>query len=176
MSDTVLTQTQLENIFQSWTSTVLNTTDPSAVRISWPQDGAPVWGIDDDVCFIAVTPIDTVYSHQVQTDYSEYDANNANVNLTYSAGIRVGWTLYGPNAYDRAGVLWSQLFSNDAKDTFASSNLALILDVPQPIRTPELFNGQWFNRATLYANFNELVIRNSTVPYLQTPDVQVIEG
>lgn len=176
MTDTILLQTQLENIFQSLTSGFLNTTDPSVVRINWPQDGAPAFGIADDVCFISLTPIDTPYSHQVQTDYTELDIDNANSNLTYNAGIRVGWTLYGPSSFDNAALIWSQLFTDSTKDTLASNNLALVTDVSQPVRTPELFNGQWFNRASLQGTFNELVIRASSVPYLQTADIQIEEG
>lgn len=176
MTDTILLQNQLENIFQSLTSGFLGTSDPSAVRINWPQDGAPSFGIAEDVCFISVTPIDTSYAHQVQTDYSELDTDNANVNLTYSAGIRVGWVLYGPSSFDDAALIWSKLFAISTKDTLAKNNLAMVTDVSQPIRTPELFNSQWFNRASLYANFNELVIRRSSVPYLNTANVQVEEG
>lgn len=176
MTDTVLLQNQLEDIFQSLTSTFLGTNHPSAVRINWPQDGAPSFGVKEDVCFISVTPVDTSYAHQVQTDYSQLDTDNANANLTYNAGIRVGWVLYGPSSFDNAALIWSQLFAESTKDTLASNNLALVTDVSQPIRTPELFNGQWFNRASLNATFNELVIRVSSVPYLQTADIQIKEG
>lgn len=175
MADTFLTQEQLENIFQSLTSQFLGITDPSAVRISWPTDGAPSWSITDDVCFVAVTPSDNSYTRQLQTDYTELDANNANANLTYTAGVRVGWTLYGPSASDRADLIRASLFFASTTSALISNNLALITDVPMPIRQPELFNGEWWNRATLYANFNELVIRQSTVPYIQTANVQVLQ-
>lgn len=171
MADTVLTQVQLENIFQSLTSQILGTSDPSAVRISWPTDGAPSWKITDDVCFLAVTPTDDAYTRQLQTDYSPLDDNNANSNLTYTAVVRVAWTLYGPNASDRSDLLRASLFMDSTRSTLISNNLALVTDVPMPIRSPELFNSEWWNRATLYANFNELVIRQSTIPYLQTANV-----
>lgn len=173
MSDTVLTQTQLENLFQSLTSTILNTTDPSVVRISWPTDGSPSWSINQDICFVQVTPVDNGYNQQMMTDYSVLDANTANANLTYTAGVRVSWTLYGPSASDNADVIRYSLFTDSTTSTLMASNVALVTDVPMPIRSPELFNGEWWNRASLYANFNELVIRTSTVPVLQTADVQV---
>lgn len=176
MADTYLTQTQLEDFFQSLTSTILNTTDPSAVRITWPTDGAPSWSITEDVCFLKVTPADNPYSHQFHKDYTELDANNATENLTYTNGIRVMWVLYGPNSSDNADLIRSQLNVSSTTQTLAASNLALVTDIPVPVRQPELFDGQWWPRASFYANFNELVIRQSTVPYLQSANVQVEES
>jgi len=176
MADTVLTIAQIENIFQSLTSSLLGTTDPSVVRINWIPDGAPSWSISQDICFISITPTDNTYTRQLQTDYTELDANNANSNLTYTMGIRVAWTLYGPNAADNVDVIRSGLFLDSTLSTLSANNIALVTDVPVAIRTPELFNGQWFNRASLYANFNELVIRQSSIAYLQTANVQVEEG
>ncbi|WP_206923025.1 phage neck terminator protein [Alicyclobacillus suci] len=173
MADTVLTQVQLEDIFQSLTSQLLGTTDPSAVRITWPKDGAPSWSIDDDVCFVSVTPSDNSYTRQLQTDYSPLDQESLNSTLAYTAGVRVSWTLYGPNSSDNADLIRATLFSDSTKSTLISNDLALITDVPMPIRQPELFNGEWWNRATLYADFNHLVKRQSTVPYLQSADVLV---
>lgn len=176
MADTVLTQTQIEDTFQSLTSTILNTTNPSAVRVEWPTDGAPSWSISEDVCFIAITPMDDPYAHPMQTDYSPNDDTTVNVSMTNTDVFRVTWAFYGPDCWDNARIVRSQLFSDTTRTTLQASNIALVTDVPLPVRSPELFNGQWWNRTTLYANFNELVIRTSTVPYLTSADVQVKEG
>lgn len=248
MSDTILTQTQLENLFQSLTSTLLGTSLASAltsgtvytslsvnpltvalatgdslviddsgttqtvtvsadaavgatniaiasftaannysvgayvyepdttVRIVWPTDGAPSWTITEDVCFIQMTPVDDNYGHYVQTELVPIDGNTATVNRTYTDGVRVEWTFYGPNALNNARLIWARLFTDSVKSTLQENNLALVADVPKPIRAPENYNGEWWNRATVYANFNELVIRQSTVSYLQSADIQVKEG
>lgn len=176
MADTVLTQTQLENIFQSLTSTILNTTDPSAVRISWPTDGAPSWKITDNVCFLKITPNDDPYTRPVQTDYGQQDADNAYVNQVSTDGVRVSWNFYGPNSWDNARLVRSQLFTDATTTTLQSNNLALVTDVSQPVRMPELYNGQWWDRALFYANFNELVIRQSSVPYIQNVTLTTKEG
>ncbi|MCL6442068.1 MAG: hypothetical protein K6T83_01155 [Alicyclobacillus sp.] len=176
MTDTVMTMKQLEDFFQSWTSQILGTSDPSAVRINWPTDGAPGWKITDDVCFLAISPTDDAYTRQLHIDYSELDEYNANADLAYTATFRVTWTFYGPNAADRADLVRSQLFTPAATSAFVASNLALVTDVAMPYRFPELFNGQWWNRATFNATFNELVIRQSSVPYIQTVNLQTQEG
>lgn len=248
MSDTILTQTELENLFQSLTSTILGTSLASAltsgavytslsvnaltialssgdsividdsgttqtvtvsadaavgatsisvasftatsdfsvgasvyepnntVRIEWPTDGAPSWSITQDVCFLQMTPVDDNYGHYVQTEFVPLDANMATVNQTYTDGVRVEWTFYGPNAFDNARLIWASLFTESVKSTLQQNNIPLVTDVPKPVRVPENYDGQWWNRATVYANFNELVIRQSTVAYLQSADIQVKEG
>lgn len=173
MIDTVLTLAQLENLMQSITSQILNTTDPSAVRVSWPQNGAPSWHITDDVCFIRVTYRDDPYTRQMMIEYEQANSLDSNVSTTYTAVINVMWYLYGPNSFNHADLIRAYLFQDNYTQLFGANSLALITDVSMPSRIPELFNGQWWDRSTLTANFNQLVIRNSTVPYLQSANVQV---
>lgn len=173
---TVLLQTQIENIFQSLTSQLLGTTDPSVVRIGWPEVGAPAWAIGDDVCFLLVNYADNPITRQLETVYSAASSTDATATLAYTVVARINWTLYGPDAFDYADVIRSGLFTEPVKTTLAQNNLALVTDVMMPVRAPELFNGQWWNRATFYAEFNELVIRQSTVPYIQTAPVTTQEG
>lgn len=172
----VLLQTQIEDLFQGWTSGWLNTTDPSAVRIGWPTDGAPAWKITDDVCFLLVRYADDPYTRQIMTEYSPADAWDAYVNATYTLVVEVTWNLYGPNSFDYADVIRASLFQDATTAALAQHHLALITEVAMPQRVPELFDGQWWNRCVLSAKFNQLVVRQSTVPYLQTANIQVLEG
>lgn len=176
MADTVLTLTQLENLFQSLTMTVLGLTDQSLVRVGWPGDGAPVWELSSDVCFLLLRYNDDPITRMMETQYTQSDPNNANANLAYTDVIRVEWNLYGPNSFDHVDLIRANLFMNSTTTTLAASNVALVTDVPMPIRVPELRNGQWVNRATFYANFNELVIRQTTVPYIQTATLNTQQG
>ncbi|SFU71103.1 phage neck terminator protein [Alicyclobacillus macrosporangiidus] len=176
MADTVLTVQQIEDIFQTWTSQALGVTDPGAVRIGWPMDGAPAWHITDDVCFVLVTYVDNPITRQIERSYSPLDPDNANMAHSYIDSVRVSWTLYGPNAFERADIIRAALFQPSTTDTLAANNLGLVTDVPMPIRVPELFNGQWWSRATLYADFNQLVIRQTSVPYITGSDVRIVEG
>lgn len=176
MADTILTLTQLENLFQSVTSQILGTTDPSAVRIDWPADGAPSWKINDDVCFIRIDFDDDPITRQVETSYEPLDSDNATVNQSSMDVIGVDWIVYGPHSFDNARLIRNKLFDPTYKDILAASNVALVTDIAMPRRVPEFFNGQWWNRTSFSANFNELVVRQSSVPYLQSANVQVKEG
>lgn len=176
MADTILTITQIEDLFQSVTSQILGTTDPSAVRIGWPTDGAPGWEINQDVCFILVNFNDDPTNQQIETSYQTLDSNDATVNTTYTQGVRVSWTIYGPNSFNNAGLIRSSLVQENYRNILAASNVALVTAIPMPTRVPELFNSQWWERSSFYANFNELVNRQSSVPYLQGSNVQILEG
>lgn len=173
MTDTVLTLTQIENLFQSITSQILNVTDPSIVRIGWSQDGAPAWRINDDICFLLVNYADTPITRQFETSY---DATTETLSQSSIQAIRVAWTLYGPGSFDNANLIRSNLFQQTYQTQFSANNLALVTDVTMPTRVPELFNGQWWNQTSFYAQFNELVIRQTSVPYLTSADVEVLEG
>ncbi len=176
MADTILKQDQLETFFQSLISSFLGVTDPSAVRVSWPEDGAPAWEISQDVCFLKVTYADDPYTRQMVRDYAPGDLSNVTENLTYTLVILLSLEIYGPNAFDNSDIIRFNLVSNPTTLLLKQNNLALITDIPSPIRIPELFNGQWWNRASLSVKFNEKVVRQSLVPFLTTPDIQLIEG
>jgi hypothetical protein len=168
--------TQIEDLFQSMVSQMLNTTDQGAVRIEWPTGGAPAWPIDYDVCFLSINYDDDTYTQQMHTEYSENDSTTANADLVYTAALRVVFNFVGPNSFDNADLVRSSLFQEPYKTTLAASNLALITNVSMPTRAPELFNGQWWNRTTFFARFYELITRTSTVPYIQTASATVMEG
>lgn len=176
MANTILTLAEIENLFQSLTSTILNTTDQGAVRIGWPQDGAPAWPISYDVVFLLINYTDSEIAKQFERSYSALDTTSVIENISSTVPLRVGWTLYGPNSFDHASLIRSSLFLASSSDTLAASNVALVTAVAMPVRVPELFNGQWWERTTFYAEFNQLSVTQSTVPYLLTADVQTVEG
>ena len=54
----------LENLFQSVIAGITGLDPVSGVRISWPTDGAPAWGNQDNVIFIRVTEDDEPINKQ----------------------------------------------------------------------------------------------------------------
>lgn len=167
---------QIEDIFQSLTSTILNTTDPSAVRINWPLDGSPFQTIDQDICYLAISSTDNQQSRQFYHEYDELDPQTASSSVTYIDAFRVMWTIYGPGSSDNADMIRANLNTEQTTSTLEASGIALITDISMPLRQPELFNGQWWPRTSFYANFTQLVKRESTTPYLATADIQIEEG
>jgi hypothetical protein len=180
MADTILTLKQLEDAFYNLTCTVLglDPLDPNnlgLVRIAFPEDGAPAWGIDDNIVFIQVTAIDNKLARGQDIIYTGNDNVSISQQTGYTRVHKVAWSLYGPNAYDNADLLRYNLFSQTYTTQLLLQNLFLITDVPMPQRTPELYNGQWWERTDFYAEFNELVIRESVIPNIASPNFVIIE-
>jgi hypothetical protein len=184
MSDIVLTKSEIEDIFQALTMRILNIPstlngrpiNQDKVRISWPSAGAPAFKITDDVTFIQITPVNDPIVQQHDVEYSSKDSSTAYRKAAYTRVHQVRWTLYGPNSFDNADLLRHGLFLFDYFEYLAAQNIYLITYVQSPVRAPELFNGQWWERTDLYANFNEGVQRVSEVPYITSTNVQIKES
>jgi len=176
MADTILTLKQLEDIFRNLTCTTLglNPTSPinnDKVRLAWPTGGAPGWKITEDVTFLRVMATNNSYSKQRDTDYTPNSDSEVNEITSYTRPLQVSWTLYGPNSFDNIEAIRNGLFK--AKETLTASNLHLVIDVNVPIRCPELFNGQWWERSDFSATFFETVRRQGTIPTIQGVSIQI---
>lgn len=126
-------------------------------RVGWQTTGQPGWLITDDVVFNREAEVDDDYNRVRDFHYQNKDAA-ALVEVTlYTRVWAVFWTLYGPNSFDRARMIRSALFTQAGHDLFAGVNLFLVTDVGAPVRAPELFGSQWWERVDLEAQFNEQV-------------------
>ena len=184
MSDTILKLKDIEDLIQSLTTRMLglDEDDPKnadKVRISWPTGGAPAWGITDDVVFLRVnnSPNESI-TRQRETEYlptyTEEDLDDdAKSIVSYTRVHTVQFLFYGPNSFDNADVIKNSLFKPEYKEELTKKNLFLILNVPDPIRFPELFNGQWWERTDFAISFNELVKRQGTVPWIKSTNIKL---
>jgi hypothetical protein len=181
MTDTILTLKQAEDAFQLLTLQLLGH-DPSArinqgrVRISWPTNGSPSWKRDEDIVFIMLAYDNDPITQQQEMTYQNNDATSLNTELSYTRIIRIQWVFYGPNSSEDADKLRSSLYRPETTERLATNNLAAIFDSNSPMRSPELFNGQWWERSTYYARFNEKVVRRSSIPVLVSADVEILKG
>jgi hypothetical protein len=157
----------------SFDPTAQSTDTNSPVRISWPADGAPAWKKTENVTFIKVLPDNDDYNKMRDMEYEPIVGDNVNVNqaMSYTRIIRIMWTFYGPNSEDNSQTIRDQLFYQSIHDTLANNNLYMIMDIDEPIRAPELYLNQWWERVDMSIRFNELVTRNTTVPYILTAPV-----
>jgi hypothetical protein len=182
MTDANMTVRQIENFFISLTYKILGI-DPSGlqpnqspVRVEWPTGGAPGWKINEDITFIMVNYDDDAITRQVEVKYLSNNDQNAYRTVSSTRVLRVNWICYGPNSFDNANIIRNGIFLPEFSEMLKENNLALIFDLPSPIRAPELFNGQWWDRTSFYARFNELIIQSVSVPYITSPNIQIIKG
>jgi len=176
MADTILTLKQLEDIFRNLTCTLLglNPSSPannSKVRLAWPTGGSPGWKITEDVMFLRVRSVGNEYSKQRDTEYTPSSDSQVNEITSYTLPRLVSWTAYGPNSFDNIETIRNGLFK--AGSTLRASNLHLVIDVPVPVRCPDLFNGQWWERSDLSATFYETVRRQGTIPTIRGVNIKI---
>ncbi|MBS5330576.1 MULTISPECIES: phage neck terminator protein [Bacillota] len=178
MADIVLKLKDIEDFFQEITCEMLGIDlskkeNQSKVRIAWPTGGAPGWKINDDICFLRITPVDDKLARELNICYDpvKNDEPYAKKQVGYTRVHKINWTLYGPNSYDNADVIRHMIFDFDYMKKFKEKNLFLITDVPMPTRLPEYYNGQWWERTDFSATFNEGVTRESQVPYIKSAEI-----
>ncbi|WP_321993225.1 phage neck terminator protein [Clostridium butyricum] len=178
MEDIVLKLREIEDFFQEITCEMLGfdiskKENQNKVRIAWPTGGAPGWKINDDICFLRITPVDDSMTRQLNICYDPVKNNEAYTKkqVGYTRVHKINWTLYGPNSYDNADIIRHLIFDNNYMKKFKEKNLFLITDVPMPTRLPELYNNQWWERTDFSATFNEGVTRISEVPYITSAEI-----
>ena len=173
------------NLFQGIIASIFgfDVTDPtqaptaySQVRVGWPPGGQPAWEITDDVCFVSATLENAPFARVRDSFY----AHNDSVSLSQQMGFTQVWNLqivlYGPDSADRGRLILSAIQAVDfVHDALEAKNVYLVVAPDRPTYTAENFQGQWWRRADLQIQFNELVTESIVVPSAAGVDVTLIK-
>lgn len=176
-ASTALTRAQIQTLFQVVTIQILglvnDPTAPQKVRVGWQLQGQPGQPIDTDTTVVRCETIDTEYSRMrdvVGTASADLITNTD----IYTRAWKTTWTFYGPNSLDQARLVRSALTKIQfVTDYLANSNVYGNPSIREPISIPENFQGQWWERADLEAEFNEQVTETSTVGFVKSVEVEV---
>lgn len=175
------TITELENLFHDFTARLfgydIDNVDPiiaqqaataaaTAIRIAWPTQGTPPWKITDDKAFLKLTFENNEYTKQREYSYRRKSNLLSNQNMDMTNCLRVAWTFYGPNSSTNAFKVFSLLGNPTTTLQLEQNRVFLIPDVASPVRAPELFSGQFWERSDVYALFNVHIRLLQDVPYL----------
>lgn len=158
LTSSALTIPQINNIMQPIVCGMLGLPVNSyqAVRVSWQTQGQPfVPTPTNDVCFIGCVPENVDY-HLVR-DRTFTGTGPVTENWNYTRGWRISFVLYGPNSTDNARAIYSAFFMDYFNDLLSLSNLYPLQDPPQPTRTPEEINAQFYERADFHILMYEAV-------------------
>lgn len=134
----------------------------SQVRVDWQQEGQPGFDIGQDYAMIRCVTIPSEYSlmRDVVTTASGTTITQTDV---YTRAWRTSWTFYGPNCVDHARAVRSALIKVQfIADLLAQSNLYIQPSITEPLRVPENFQGQWWPRVDMSAEFNEQITETTT--------------
>ena len=178
----MLTVDQLEELFYTATCLCLQL-DPAAdasqaaVRRSWAAQGQPHWLINEDVTLFRITPEDDRYNRIREYTYVPKDPPDDDYldqQMTMTNVFSVGWSVYGPNSRSRSFLIFSRIFDPTVRELLRKQHIFLIPDVSAPVRAPELFEGQWWERTDVKAKYNELVALGADFPYIKSATVELV--
>jgi hypothetical protein len=170
----VLTLKDLQDLFWSVTVTMTNI-DDTLVRHEYPSDGQPSFENGQDVVFLNITPLNDPYDKQRDITYLGEDSSSvsAEQSVFYTRVMQVHWSFYGPNSYDLADKVRSDILSESIRQVLRADEVYPLTAITAPVRAPYDFMGQWWERTDLRVAFNVATLRDSDVPYLTSATVEI---
>jgi hypothetical protein len=155
----------------------INPPNYAIVRDSWPVQGQPFTQLpNQDACYVSCVTADSEYSHIRDTALSGAGTTDNPLTQTwvYTRQWRVSWVFYGPNCVDNARAVNSAfIFMDYFADVLSLQNLFPVSDPPEPTRVPEVFNGQWWNRADFYVDVYEQITETIQPGIVTSVEVKV---
>jgi len=173
----------MEAIFQVLTIGMLgidsippvNPASYSIVRCAYQQKGQPSWSINTTTTIISAYR-DTSDAYGKTRDGGTIQNNPDGVSIlqagSYTRVWRIHWDVYGSFAQQSCEALlagfsqmeWVFDYMVNGCNGMAQQPIYVIADFPPPVRAPEEFQRQWWEKSTLDLRFNELVIETVSVP------------
>ena len=142
------------------------------VRISWQTLGEIAQKIDEDICFVRAIEVGGNYERQRNFLPQQTQSPTPLGTWTYTRIWEAQWTHYGPNSFDNARLVRSCLFLDQFARILRSFNLFTMMDIPNPLRAPELFQAQWWERVDLRVRMYEGV--QETLSYQSPTSTEII--
>ena len=169
---------EFETIMQGLVVSILGLdVDTESVRISWPTEGMPAWGILEDVVFLQCFEVDDPYNRpRENTDSYEQSPSEFLRETSYTSVMQVNLILYGPTSGENAKSIKNKIFYPEYQLVLSKEKIYLIHDVSVPRRVPDYWEGSWWKRYDMSMKFNMLVVKSSNVPAIDSIEVAIYEG
>lgn len=151
-------------------------TEPSAntkCRIAWNTEGAPAWSVGQDVISIQCIHEESTYTSIRDRVWQDNDESSLIQQDMYSNAWRVEFVGRGPDAFNSIQLIRTSLVQDFSHDMLATSNLYLVPELSRIVRTPENFEGQWWEVTTFHAKFFEQVNESLIVPSIASAEIIV---
>lgn len=169
----------LSNAATSTISQGATVTDPlvwNKCRIAWQIEGQPGPDINSDTVTVQCVPIDTPFSRLRDNVGLIPAADVITQQDVFTRTWKTMWTFYGPNSLTNAKLTQSALIKVPFIDyQLASNNLYVNPSIEEPLRNPEQFQGKWWERADLTAEFNEQITETLTIGTVGSVEVLVYD-
>lgn len=177
-----LTLTEFEDLMQSVFCSILGWESDELknnVRISWPEEGQPAWGITDNLVFLRCYEQDSsINKEREHTDEYQVSPDEFARDTKYSVLMAVDVIIYGPNSFENSRKIRDGIFTEEIKLILKQNDIYLLPKESQitPKRADEYFEGRWWRRTDMGLRFNERMIVSTTIPSINSIDVEVYEG
>ena len=143
------------------------------VRVSWPTTGQPAWKITEDIAFVRVTEEDDAINRPREDAYTDEGDFVLNEATSYNRVLALNLIFYGPNSWSNAQTVRDRIFQEAYRIALAQENLYPIPDIAAPVRAPEVFQSQWWERVDMEIRFNEKIVKNQDISAIEIADVLV---
>jgi hypothetical protein len=134
------------------------------VRNSWQTQGAPAWGVTDDIVSFQCTEEDNEYNKVRDALNVANDDVSLLRTMEYTRVWRVALVVRGPNSLDNVRLIKSSIQLDFIHAILAEFNLYLMPSVGNGVRVPELQDGQWWERVDISFQFYEQVNETIVIP------------
>lgn len=174
-----LIRTELEDIFWRVTIKLLGM-DPDSedqavqqrVRFQYPDGdmGNSDWKRNEDVIFLSISPTDEDYTLLREASFEEDSTGNLKEVVRYHKCHSLQWICYGPHCDEDADRIRIGILREPVRAYLRKNNLAVLSEIPQPIRISELDEaGQTWERTDLTARCYELAERSYPAAAIELP-------
>jgi hypothetical protein len=176
LTSSALTDDQMFALWQPFTCDMLGlaSTDPSrqfTVRQAWQSAGAPAWKIDENIISIRCTLESNWYDKVRDVITTKNSDISVISNIEYTRVWSIRFIGYGPNIFDMIRLVRSALLLDWTHDTLAVSSLYVMTELGTPVRNPELFEGQYWERTDLAIELYEQVNETLVAPSIASVEV-----
>ena len=151
-------------------------THPQNIRpLEYPDSPAGLRTPHDDIVFYIVQFDDAGINRQID-DITAPNTDETLVTrkIQYCRNLRFIWQIYGDDGFEWADTLRIMLFDPDIQTMLKEKGISLVTDVPQAVYIPEPVGQQWYKRYDLYAKFNQLVTKETTLPAVASANVIIV--
>jgi hypothetical protein len=158
----------------TWSTPVAIGSDAQAfykVRVGWQRDGQPGWLVKEDVTTVTAVVVDDPYNRIRDVMNAPNDETTVMETTNYTRAWEIHLSVYGPNSNDNARLIKSCTRLQWFRDIVAASNLYLVPNESDPVRAPESFNKQWWDRSDYRAKYYEAVQETITQQTVATAEV-----
>lgn len=157
----------------TWTANIAigsDLTPFSKVRVGWKEQ--PAWkSPQDDIVTVMAVVTDDPYNRIREVMNAPNDETTILETTNYTRAWEMRFSLYGPNSADNARLIKSCLRLDWFRNIISASNLYLVPNESDPVRAPENFNQQWWDRSDYRAKYYEAVQETITQQTVATAEL-----